>query len=316
MSEYQFVGVDISKAKFDVCINNTKLSNCFENNAKGFKKFVAWLNKKTAQAWVCLEETGSYSEGLAEYLYHQSIRVSVVNPMQVKNYAKSILARNKNDRLDARIIGLFAETVKPRCFKPRPIEQKRIREQVQLLDTMEQQQQQLKNQLDSVTSKEGKAAYRQLIRLLEKRKTALEKKIALDVSKHAEQSVVKERLISIKGVGEKSAHALMAYLPDIKLFDQAKQLAAYAGLSPRQWQSGTLSGKTTLSKFGNARLRKALYMPALVVKNHNSHFKAFCKRLEENGLTPKAIVGAVMRKLMHIIYGMLKHDQVFNPELV
>ena len=318
MSEYNFVGLDVSKAKFDVCtrIEQRSMKACFENNLKGFKELVRWLHKRTPQAWVCLEATGSYSEALAEHLYDQSIRVSVVNPMQIRNYAKSILSRNKNDQLDAEVIRQYAKAAELRCFKPRSLEQKRLREQIQLLETLKQQQQQLKNQQDSVQTKAGKGSYRKLIRSFDRQIEGLKKEIGGNVNGDSAQSRMKARLTSIKGFGDHSAHALMAYLPDIRLFYSAKQLAAYAGLSPRQRQSGTLSGKTTLSKFGNSRLRKVLYMPALTAKNHNPHLKAFCQRLEKNGLAPKAIIGAVMRKLLHIIFGMLKHNQEFNPKLV
>jgi transposase len=95
----------------------------------------------------------------------------------------------------------------------------------------------------------------------------------------------------------------------------AKALAAFVGLSPQQKESGTYKGKTHLSKYGCSELRNAFYMPALSAKRYNEHLQPFVKRLEANGLAPKAIVGAVMRKLVHIIYGMLKHGTTFNPRL-
>jgi len=320
MSEYDFVGVDVSKAKFDVAIDLDKhaLGASFENNKAGFKRFMVWLTKHCGTVWVCLEATGCYSEKLAMFLVENDIRVSVVNPMQIKNYAKAILARNKNDRLDAKIIASFAEKFADslRCFQPRSRAQKYLRDRVQLIDTLKKQQQQLKNQLDSVESPEVKKEYEQIIRSIDKRLTTLEEKINRRIEEDEQLVIIKQRLTSIIGIGEKSANRLLAYLPNIDLFKHAKQLAAYAGVSPKQRQSGTASGKTRISKFGNASLRKALYMPALVAKNNNPHLKGFCQRLEKNGLAPKAIVIAVMRKLLHLIYGMLKHNQDFNPELV
>lgn len=320
MSKYDFVGVDVSKGKFDVAIDTDKhsLGASFENNKAGFKRFMTWLSKHCGRVWVCLEATGCYSEKLAIFLVENAIRVSVVNPMQIKNYAKVILSRNKNDQLDAKIIASFAEKFSDRlrCFQPRTGAQKYLRDRVQLIDTLKKQQQQLKNQLDSIESPGVRKEYEQIIRSIEKRLTTLEEKINRRIEEDGELVITKQRLTSIVGIGEKSANRLLAYLPDIDLFKHAKQLAAYAGVSPKQRQSGTVSGKTKISKFGNAALRKALYMPALVAKNSNPHLKDFCRRLEKNGLSPKAIVVAVMRKLLHLIYGMLKHDQDFNPELV
>lgn len=116
-------------------------------------------------------------------------------------------------------------------------------------------------------------------------------------------------------MGKTSAHKILANLPSLDQFGSAKELAAYMGVSPKQCESGKYRGKTRMSKIGSATLRNALYMPALSIKRHNKHLKPFVMRLEKAGLKPKAIVGALMRKLAHIIYGMFKHDQPFNPAL-
>ena len=99
---------------------------------------------------------------------------------------------------------------------------------------------------------------------------------------------------------------MLAYLPDISHFKNAKQLAAFIGVSPRQRESGQFVGKTCLSKFGNSKLRAVLFMPALTLKKSTSFLKPFIQRLEKNGLKPKAIVGALMRKLVHIVFGVLE----------
>ena len=318
MEQYNFVGIDIAKDKFDVALksNDRFIRAVFNNNISGFNKLEVWLKKHTSKPWVCLEATGSYSESVAEFLASKNIIVSVCNPLQIKNYAKSILARNKNDALDAQIIASYAAERKPRCFTPASGDQKYVRGIVQLIDTLQEQKQQLLNQLGSTLVNEIKNELKKAIKPIEKRIDKLEVKVNARIKKNSEQNKIKESVKSIKGIGDKTAHALIAYLPDIDLFKNAKQLAAYAGLNPKQHESGKFKGKTTLSKIGNARLRKALYMPALVVKNSNPYFKDFCSRLEKNGLKPKAIIGAVMRKLIHVIFGILKHKQDFNPALV
>ena len=182
---------------------------------------------------------------------------------------------------------------------------------VQLIDTLKEQKQQLLNQLESISIDIIKKELKKTIKYIEKRIDELEKKLSTRIKENSEQNEIKERVKSIKGIGDKTAHALIAYLPDIYLFKNAKQLAAYAGLNPKQHESGKFKGKTTLSKIGNARIRKALYMPAVVVKNHNPYFKDFCLRLEKNGLKAMEIIGAVMRKLIHIIFGILKTQAGF-----
>lgn len=318
MEQYNFVGIDIAKDKFDVALkcNDRFISTVFSNNISGFTKLEAWLKKHTSNSWVCLEATGSYSESVAEFLVSKNIMVSVCNPLQIKNYAKSILARNKNDTLDAKIIACYAEERRPRRFIPASDDQKYVKGIVQLVDTLQEQKQQLLNQLESTLVNEIKNELKKIIKSIEKRMDTLESKLNARIKKNSTHNKMKKSITSIKGVGDKTAHALIAYLPDIDLFKNAKQLAAYAGLNPKQHKSGRFEGRTTLSKIGNARLRKALYMPAIVVKNKNPHFKDFCIRLEKNGLKPKAIIGAIMRKLIHIIFGILKHKRDFNPALV
>lgn len=270
MEEYNFVGIDIAKDKFDVAIkcNNRFIGAIFSNNISGFKKFEAWLKKHALNPWVCLEATGSYSEGVAEFLVSKNIIVSICNPLQIKNYAKSILARNKNDALDAQIIALYAAERRPRHFTPASDDQKYVRGIVQLIDTLQEQKQQLLNQLESSFVDEIKNELKKTIKPIEKRIADLEEKLNARIKKNSEQSKIKKRVTSIKGIGDKTAHALIAYLP------------------------------------------------AVVVKNHNPYFKDFCQRLEKNGLKAMEIIGAVMRKLLHIIFGILKHKQDFNPALI
>ena len=318
MIHYDFVGIDIAKDKFDAAlkINNRFVEDAFENNNTGHEKFVLWLKKHTSNAFACLEATGPYGEILAESLVKNDIKVSVVNPMQIKHHARALLSRNKNDRVDAKIIASYAEKFSPRQFVPKSTDQKFAKEAVQLVDTLNEQSRQLRNQLESIRSKEIKKEIEKTIQSIEKRVSKIEGTLKKRIQSNAEYSENKQRILTIIGIGEKTANKIIAYFPDVSAFKNAKQLAAYAGVSPRQHQSGKLNGKTRISKCGNSQLRKALYMPALVAKNKNPHLKQFCERLKKNGLKPKQIICAVMRKLIHIIFGILKHKQDFNPALV
>lgn len=318
MNEYDFIGIDVAKAKFDLVLlkeEGKKKTKVFQNNKTGFKDLLTWLNKNTQHARICLEATGAYSEPLAEHLYHAGFCVSVVNPYVIKNYARMVLARNKNDTLDACLIAQYAKAMKPRTFKPRSKAQKTIRELVQLLDTLKEQLVQLKNQQSTLQSAAAKQSFKQLIKRLEKQIASLEEKIERLVNENKAFNKIVEQLTQIKGIGRLSAYKIIAYLPELALFESAKQLAAYIGVTPRQRQSGKFKGKTRMSKFGSSHLRKALYMPALSAKRFNTDLKPFVERLKKKGLPPKAIVGALMRKLVHIIYGMLKHNQPYNPAL-
>ena len=319
MEQYIFIGLDIAKDKFDaaIMIKGKYINAVFVNSIAGFKKLKQWIEKHAVSTpWVCLEATGAYSTGVAEYLFNQNIKVSVCNPLQIKNYAKSYLTRNKNDILDAKIIRAYGQERKPLCFKPAPESQKYVKGLTQLINTLEKQKQELLNQVSSIQIDSVQKEFKKLIKNIEKQVKIIESKLKNYIAKNDDQNAIKERIKTVKGLGDRTAHTLIAFLPNIDDFKNAKQLAAYVGVSPKQHQSGKFAGKTTLSKIGNASIRKALYMPAIVVKNTNPHFKAFCQRLEKNGLKPKAIVGALMRKLIYIIFGMLKNKQDFNPALV
>ena len=319
MIQYTFIGVDVSKARLDVAIKyGDKFKEAsFDNSSAGFKLFKKWLNKESANPpFVCLESTGCYSEPLAEYLSQSGIKVSMVNPMQIKHYAKSILSRNKNDQVDARIIAAFAEKFQPSDYRPSTQAEKEIKETARLIEVLEKQKQQFQVQLESIKTVWIRKKIKKSIAEIDKKIDELEILVSQEIEANSETAEIKKHLCGIKGIGDKTAYRLIAYLPDITAFENAKQLAAYCGLSPKQHQSGKYAGKTKLSKYGDARLRKTLYMPALVVKQHNKAFQPFCQRLEKNGLTKKAITGAVMRKLVHIIYGMLKTKLAFNPALV
>lgn len=318
MIHFDFIGVDISKLKFDahLLLEEKNYHHIFENTLAGCKAFLAWIKKYSQQAWVCLEATGYYGDLLAGFLHQEGITVSVVNPLQIKHFAKAKLNRNKNDRLDARTIAEFGKVMKPRTYVPPPSEQKQIREAVQLIDSLKKHRTQLENQLESVTFEKVRREFKAMIRHLTKQIDKLEKELKEAVSKNKDMAQTVALLESIKGIGFTTTISLIAYLPDLRFFKNAKQLAAFVGVSPKQRESGQYKGKTCLSKFGNPRLRAALYMPALGLKKASSFLRPFIQRLEKNGLKPKAIVGALMRKLLHIIFGVLKSNKPFDLQLV
>lgn len=136
------------------------------------------------------------------------------------------------------------------------------------------------------------------------------------IDSDASFSRLSDLLKTIPGVAEVTAHKLLAYLPDLTVFNNVKEFAAYIGVTPVQRQSGKWMGHTRMSKLGNSTFRKALYLPAISAKRFNQALASFVKRLQSRGLKPKAVIGAVMRKLAHMIYGMLKSGQAYDPKLV
>lgn len=318
MTEYQFVGVDVAKDKFDAAVasNGKYVHECFINNQKGYRLFLKWLKKNSQSPWVCMEATGHYSEVIADFLYQQRIRTSIINPLQIKNYARAKLTRNKNDKIDAIIIAEYSEKMSPRTFSPRSEAQKELKDLTKLLDTLKNQLTQLKNQSLSTQGKVTKKALNKVIEHLEKQIKEVEKQIADLVNHKKELNDKVELMTSIKGIGNLTAYKVLARVPNIDLFSNAKQFAAYIGISPKQNQSGKFKGKTTISRIGDGCLRKSLYMAALVAKRHNKYLQPFVNRLQKAGKEPKAIICAVMRKLAHLIFGVLKNNAAFDENFV
>lgn len=317
MKPFDFIGIDIAKEKFDVVLLQEKnhLHRTFMNKLEGFQACEKWIKEQAkGEPWICMEATGCYGEGLADYLYAQEIRVSVVNALQIKNFAKSLLSRNKTDKLDAKIIAAYCEHMKPALFTSRSEPQKVTRDLSQLIDTLKQQLVRLKNQSESTRTKIGEEALSSVTGMLEERIKELEKKLEEQIQEDKEMSEKSELLTSIEGIGKTTAYRVLAYLPQISHFESAKQLAAFIGVTPQQRESGQFKGKTRMTSYGHARLRKALYMPALTAKRRKT-FEPFVRRLEKNEVSKKGIVGAMMRKLAHIIYGVLKSGKRFDSEL-
>jgi transposase len=318
MTQYQFVGVDVAKDKFDAAleIKNSCYQECFSNDKKGYLAFSKWLNKHTSQPWVCMEATGHYSELIADYLFSQAVRVSVVNPLQIKSFARASLSRNKTDQLDAQIIGNYCEKMQPRTFTCRSESHKILKDLTNLLDTQKEQQVRLTNQLHSAQSDSAKKIIRKFIKSLENEIMKVEKSIDDVIDKNPTLNENMSLLTSIQGVGKQTAYKVLSHIPDMNCFANAKQFAAFIGISPRQHQSGKFQGKTRISRLGDARLRKVFYMAGLVAKRFNKRLQPFVRRLQANGKAPKAIICAVMRKLAHIVFGVLKNKRPFDVNYV
>ena len=268
MIQADYVGIDVAKDKFDVAVflNNRYKNSVYSNDIKGQTEFVEWLHHNTTTPWVCMEATGHYSEGIADFLIKNEIKTSVVNPFQIKNFAKASLARNKNDTIDARVTREFCKCMQPRIYVPLPSEQKQLKGLMKLLDMLKEQLVRLNNQLHSLHEDIARKILIKLIKNLEKDITKIDNKMAELINNEQALKDKMSLITSIKGVGKLTTYRVLALMPDVNSFQTAKQFAAYIGITPKQNQSGKLIGKTTISRLGDSRLRKALYMAALVAK--------------------------------------------------
>lgn len=312
------LGIDVSKEKLDVALYDGQgyQVGTFDNSRQGHKKLHSWLKKRApAGIRVCLEATGRYGEAVAEMMHEQGYAVSVVNPAQIKAYGESQLKRNKTDREDAKVIAHYGATQTPSLWQPLSSTQRELQDLARRLEALKADRTRELNRrqagLTSAVVLEGIDAH---IAFLDQQMAAIKKRIKQLVDDDPQLRQQRDLLTSIPGIGDTTASHFMAEVPDITRFTSAGQLAAYVGLTPKQHRSGSSIHKPgRLVKTGNGRLRTALYMPAMNARRFNPITRALAERLEKAGKTPMTIIGAVMRKLIHLAFGVLKHRQPFDP---
>jgi transposase len=312
------LGIDVSKAKLDVYLllaeAEVHQAN-FANDSQGFQKLAHWLKKRKAgQVHACLEATSVYSWDVAAFLDARQHRVSVVNPARIKAYARSQLQRNKTDKLDAAVIADFCRTQVPPLWTPPTEQEKRLLALLRHYDDLSESLQQARNRLGTTQNETVVNHLQTQIDLLQQQMRDVQQYIEDHFDQHPELKRQRDLLTTIPGLGKLTASKLLAELHDIRHFDDVRQVVAFAGLNPKQRQSGRKqAGYTSISKTGSATLRAALYLPAVVAMRHNPILAAFAQRLRQRGLRGKAVVVAVMRKLLHLVFGILKSGNPFDP---
>ena len=314
------LGIDISKLKFNVCLiqHSGKLKHkVFPNSEPGFEQLREWLSKQGVErVHACLEATGTYGEALALFLHQAGHTVSVVNPAAIKAFAGSRLSRTKTDRVDAELIARFCQAQAPPAWMPLPAEMRELQALVRRLESLQEMRVMEENRLSSgITVEVVRESVEELLDHLDAQIKRTEKLIREHIDQHPRLKQQSELLNSIPGIAGSTAALLLAELTDITQYRSARQVAAYAGLVPRERQSGTsLRGRTRLSKIGNARLRKALSFPAVTALRCSPFFQRWADGLLKRGKSKMSVICAVMRKLIHLAYGVLKNGQPFDPE--
>ena len=313
------LGIDVSKDKLDLVLidEKGKFHKVISNDPAGFKTLDHWLiSRHIDRLHVCLEATGQYGDAVSEYLFGQGHDVSVVNPTRIKRYGESKLHRNKTDKADAELIAEFCLKEKPALWEPLNADLKHLRALVRRLIDLQANYRQEESRLSS--GEKDAWVIQDLTVHLEYLKASIEATEA-EIQNFTKGTpglkAKQELLVSIPGVGKKTSARLLGEIGEISRFENAPQLAAYAGLNPKGFSSGSsVHKKTRISKQGRSELRACLYMPAIVAMKHNPVIRALKERLEKKQLPNMAIIAACMRKLLHIIYGVLKSQMPFDPD--
>ena len=312
------LGLDIAKDKVDCALlrlGQVK-SKVIANSPEGFAALGAWLHKHDVQRLhACCEATGVYWEAIATHLFEVGHTISVINPAQIHAFGQSLLQRNKTDCLDAALIARYCAQQQPAAWQPPPVEVRALQATVRDLQALQDMHRAESNRL-LVAHASVQARIQRHIAWLEAEMQHLEHDIDQHIDRHPDLKSRRALLESVPGIGKRVSTWLLVMLGDGQRFQKSKQAVAYTGLSPKLWQSGSsVHGKTRISKVGHSNLRRLLYMPAVSAYAKLAVYQPFVLRLKAAGKAPKAIIVAIMRKIVAIAQAVLKANRPFDAEL-
>lgn len=312
------LGIDVAKHKFDVTLilpNGVRRRKACANSPTGFADLGTWLRRHGAgRVHATLEATSTYGEALATALYDAGHRVSLLNPAVIHHYAKSHLTRAKTDRVDADLIAEYTAKEHPALWAPQPHEVRELQALVRRLDTLLGMHSDERNRAETAPTPAVEASIAAVLRQLEEQIRAVRAQIRRHMDQHPNLRNQRELLTSLPGIGDTTAALLIAEL-FTKAFASARQAAAFAGVVPRPRDSGTVQGRRVMCKLGSARLRKGLYFPAMAALRCNPALQSLATRMRHAGKPPMVIIGAAMRKLVHIAFGVLKSGRTYDSLL-
>jgi transposase len=315
-----FLGIDVSKRKLDcaLLLDGKVLEKSCDNSPSGFKQLFDWLAKrKVTQVHLCVEATGGFQDKVAVVFFEAGHAVSVLNPAVVHAFSLQRLARSKTDRIDARLIAEYASrnAMDLRLWEPPPREFTELRDLVNRRQALVAMRTQETNRLKMES---GGPVVDDMVKkhltFLEAQIVEVEKAIRDHVDRHPGLKAQHDLLVSIPGIGEHTAALFLAEVgAKLREMSGPKQLVRHAGLDIRRRESGSsVRGRPRMSKVGNSRLRTALFMPAQAAMRFNPVVAAMNERMKEALKAPMVRVGAAMRKLLHLMYGVLKTGRPFN----
>lgn len=324
----KIVGIDVSKAKIDVLwlksLEPLKVkSKVFKNDKAGHTALLAWLDQQLGcpfeQVQVVMEATGVYHEGLAYRLFEQGIAVSVVNPAYVRDFAKGLGAVHKTDKQDSLVLARYGALVKPALWQPEAPAIRELKALLARLEALQADVQREQNRLEKAEFSRSSAVVLEslhgMIAQLHKERDRLEREIDDHIDRHPGLKEDLRLLRSIGGVGPVVSRVMLAVIRS-RPFKTASECAAFLGVIPRLRESGVYRGRASLSKKGPPHVRAKLYMAAIVASQHNPTIKAQRERLLRRGKTKMQALGAAMRKLVHLCFGVLKHQTEYTPQPV
>jgi transposase len=319
-----YLGIDVAKAKLDCMLfdSTTKKqkSKVIPNTGAGFKQLLEWLHKNHAVApHVIMEPTGVYHEPAALALTDAGLTLSLVNPAQLRSFAHGLGVKTKTDKADSAVLARYGATQHPPAWTPPSPSARTLKALLARRDAVADDIQRELNRQEKATATDTPQTVLRSIQdsidYLNAELKRLQAMIDDHIDRDPDLREKKDLLETIPGVGPRVSDHITSLFAG-RTFERAEQLAAYLGLVPVQWESGSsVKGRPRMSKAGPAHLRKLLYMPAVVAVRWNPHVKAHYERMLEKGKSKMAAIGAAMRKLAHICFGVVKSGKPYDSNL-
>jgi len=319
-----YLGMDVAKAKLDCCLlldeaSGKRKTKVVRNTKPGIVDLLAWVAKQNispAELHVVMEATGVYHEQAALALADAGVTVSIINPAQVKDFGRGLAVRTKTDGVDSFVLARYGALLKPAAWTPPAPEARTLQALLARREAIAQDLQRERNRQEKAdatdTPERIQKSLADSIGFLVKQLAELQQDIDQHIDRHPGLKNDLALLQSIPAVGPQVGSNMLSVMHSHD-FGSAEQLAAYLGLVPVERQSGSsVLGRARLSKAGPARIRAVLYMAAVVATRHNLHVKAVYERLLARGKSKMSALGAAMRKLVHLCFGVLKTRQPYQ----
>jgi transposase len=316
----RFVGIDVSKARLDVCVLPTGQTLSVGNDAAGVRQLLALLLPPPPQdtngrpvARVVLEATGRYERRVAADLLAAGLPVAVVNPRQARDFARSLGRLAKTDRIDAQVLAQFAQVGQLRNSEATPHDRDVLQQHIARRRQVVQMLVMEHNRLETLTDKPVIAMVKKVIRLLERQREDLDRTIAKLIESDDDWRNKRDLLTSVPGIGDTTAGQLLTDLPELGRLNR-RQIAALVGVAPINRDSGTFRGQRRVGG-GRAGVRTGLYMAAVAAARFNPVIRSFAQRLRRAHKPFKKVIVACIRKLLTILNVMLRNNHHWDPKV-
>ena len=324
------VGCDISQKKFDACISTIDVEQTvkvirtrkFDNSKSGFKHFKDWyekqLNKADFPICFIMEATGVYHENLAHFLHADEQHISIILANYSNKYLESLGNKSKNDKIDAKGLSRLGAERNLKRWNP-PVEfYANLRDLTRHYQNLQEAKTAESNRVHAIEASAAQNNFvlkqlRKTIKQINKQIDQTKTEIETHINSNEDVKKKVEIITSIKGVGITTAAVLIAETFGFALFENAKQLISYSGMDVVENQSGKRHGKTKISKKGNSRIRRALFLPAFSVVTHKLpvFYNLYCRTFDKHKIKMKSYV-AVQKKLLTTIFALWKREEEFD----